>query len=295
MPKNVKLTNKFNIPQAFVNAVARPTYNKGGAHLSVTQLINSPKIVALTKKYDEEMEQDVNDLLWALMGTAIHEILDRHKDPADISEERLHTEIDGWKLSGAIDLQCPTPDGIVVKDYKTTSVWAVMNEKIEWEYQLNLYAYLVEKVKNIPVTGLAIIAFLKDWREDDVGKKENYPSARVIEIPIALWSFQEREDFIKARISIHSECDFALETAGSLPDCTPTEMWEKPAVWAVKKIGGKRAHSLYDTPEKALGALAELGDAYEMDHRPGERTRCESYCSVNKWCKQYQDYKEQQQ
>lgn len=290
----MKLTNKFNIPKAFVNAVERPTYNKGGAHLSVTQLINSPKIVALSRKHDDEMEQDVNDLLWALLGTAVHEILDRHKDPNDISEERLHTEIDGWKLSGAIDLQCPNPNGITVKDYKTTSVWAVMNEKIEWEYQLNMYAYLVEKVKNIPVTDLAIIAFLKDWKEDDVGKRENYPEARVIEIPITLWSFEEREEFIKARISAHSACDFALETSGSLPDCTKEEMWEKPAVWAIKKIGGKRAHSLYDTPEKAMSALAELGDAYELDHRPGERTRCESYCAVNKWCKQYQEYKEQQ-
>jgi hypothetical protein len=71
-------------------------------------------------------------------------------------------------------------------------------------------------------------------------------------------------------------------------------MWEKPAVWAVKKTGNKRAHSLYDTPEKAMSAVAELGDAYDIEHRPGERTRCESYCAVNQWCKQYQDYKEQQ-
>jgi hypothetical protein len=287
-------TNKFNLPQAFVNALQRPSYNKGGAHLSVTQLINSPKIVALSKKYDDVMEQDLSSLTWALIGTAFHEIMERFKDPNDISEERLHTEIDGWKLSGAIDLQCPNPNGITVKDYKTTSVWAVMNEKIEWEYQLNLYAYLVEKVKNIPVTDLAIIAFLKDWKEDDLANKENYPQAQVVEIPITLWSFQEREEFIKARISAHSACDFALETDGDLPDCTKDEMWEKPAVWAIRKIGGKRATSLHDTPEKAMGALAELGDAYELDHRPGKRTRCESYCSVNKWCKQYQEYKEQQ-
>jgi len=50
----MKLTNKFNIPQTFVNVLDRPTYSKGKANLSVTQLINSPKIVALTKKFDEE-------------------------------------------------------------------------------------------------------------------------------------------------------------------------------------------------------------------------------------------------
>jgi hypothetical protein len=43
----MKLTNKFNIPQTFVNVLERPTYSKGKANLSVTQLINSPKIVAL--------------------------------------------------------------------------------------------------------------------------------------------------------------------------------------------------------------------------------------------------------
>ena len=58
----MKLTNKFNIPQTFVNVLKRPTYSKGKANLSVTQLINSPKIVALTKKFDDQIEQDVADI-----------------------------------------------------------------------------------------------------------------------------------------------------------------------------------------------------------------------------------------
>ena len=48
----MKLTNKYNIPQTFMNVLDRPTYSKGKAHLSVTQLLNSPKIVALTKKFE---------------------------------------------------------------------------------------------------------------------------------------------------------------------------------------------------------------------------------------------------
>ena len=89
---------------------------------------------------------------------------------------------------------------------------------------------------------------------------------------------------------MHSECDFAMETDGNLPDCTPEEMWEKPAVWAVTKIGGKRAHSLYETAEQAIAACTELGDKYEVIERKGERTRCESYCPVSTWCNQYQTY-----
>ena len=133
----MKLTNKFNIPQTFVNVLERPTYSKGKANLSVTQLINSPKIVALTKKFDEEIEQDVADMVWSLFGSAVHNILEHGKDENHVVEQRIHAELDGWNISGAVDLQLLQKAGIAIKDYKTTSVWAVMNEKIEWEYQLN--------------------------------------------------------------------------------------------------------------------------------------------------------------
>jgi hypothetical protein len=78
-----------------------------------------------------------------------------------------------------------------------------------------------------------------------------------------------------------------------LPDCTPDEMWEKPAVWAIRKVGGVRAKSLHSTEEEAVGILEELGKGYEMEHRPGERTRCENFCQVNTYCQQYRDYQEE--
>ena len=290
----MKLTNKFNIPQTFVNVLERPTYSKGKANLSVTQLINSPKIVALTKKFDEEIEQDVADMVWSLFGSAVHNILEHGKDENHVVEQRIHAELDGWNISGAVDLQLLQKAGIAIKDYKTTSVWAVMNEKIEWEYQLNIYAWLVEHVKKIPVTDLGIVAILRDWKAREVETKEGYPEAPIKEVPITLWTMAEREAFIKARISAHSACEFALETDGDLPDCTPEEMWEKPAVWAVMKIGGKRAHSLYETAELAIAAYTELGDKYEVIERKGERTRCASYCPVSTWCNQYQTYLKEQ-
>lgn len=290
----MKLTNKFNIPQTFVNVLKRPTYSKGKANLSVTQLINSPKIVALTKKFDDQIEQDVADMVWSLFGSAVHNILEHGKDENHVVEQRIHAELEGWNISGAVDLQLIQKDGISIKDYKTTSVWAVMNEKIEWEYQLNIYAWLVEHVKKIPVTDLGIVAILRDWKAREVETKEGYPEAPIKEVPITLWTMAEREEFIKARISAHSECEFALETDGDLPDCTSEEMWEKPAVWAVMKIGGKRAHSLYETAELAIASCTELGDKYEVIERKGERTRCASYCPVSTWCNQYQTYLKEQ-
>jgi hypothetical protein len=290
----MKLTNKYNIPQTFMNVLDRPTYSKGKAHLSVTQLLNSPKIVALTKKFEDEIEQDASDMVWSIFGSAVHNILEHGKDENHIVEQRIHKNYEGWDISGAIDLQIVNPEGIDVKDYKTTSAWAVMNEKIDWEVQLNIYAGLVEDVKKIPVTSVGIVAIIRDWNRRDAATRENYPEAPIKEIPIRLWDKEERDLFISKRIAIHSACDFAMETDGDLPDCTPEEMWEKQTVWAVRKIGNKRAHSLYDSEELAVSALAELGDKYEMEVRKGERTRCANFCPVSTWCTQYKTYLEEQ-
>jgi len=286
----MKITNKFNIPQTIINILDRPTYSKGKANLSVTQLLNSPKIVALTKKFEDEIEQDASDMVWSIFGSAVHNILEHGKDDNHIVEQRIHKEYDGWHISGAIDLQVVNENGIDVKDYKTTTVWAVMNEKIEWEVQLNIYAGLVEDVKKIPVTSVGIVAIIRDWNRRESTTREGYPEAPIKEIPIRLWSKEERDQYISKRIALHSACDFAIETDGSLPDCTPDEMWEKPTTYAIKKVGNKRAFKVYETEKDALDAIADMEKTYEIEVRPGERTRCTNFCPVSQYCEQYRDY-----
>jgi len=290
----MKITNKFNIPQTFLNVLDRPTYSKGGANISATQLLNSPKIVALTKKYDDEIEQDASEMVWSIIGTAIHGVLEHGRDENHIVEQRLHADVDGWHISGAVDLQIINDGKVDIRDYKTTSVWSVMNHKIEWEWQLNIYAWLVEHATEKPVNSLGIVAILRDWKSREVGTKEGYPESPITEVEIPLWDYAEREAFIKERIKLHSAAEFAMETDGELGDCTPQEMWEKPTKWAVMKIGGVRAKGVYDTEDQAGAALEELGNGHEIQVRPGERTRCSGFCPVSKWCKQYQDYLKEQ-
>jgi hypothetical protein len=286
----MKITNKFNIPQTFINILDRPTYSKGKANLSVTQLLNSPKIVALTKKFEDQIEQDASDMVWSIFGSAVHNILEHGKDENHIVEQRIHKEYDGWHISGAIDLQVVNENGIDVKDYKTTTVWAVMNEKIEWEVQLNIYAGLVEDVKKTPVTSVGIVAIIRDWSRRESTTREGYPEAPIKEIPIRLWSKEERDQYISKRIALHSACDFAIETDGTLPDCTPDEMWEKQTTYAIKKVGNKRAFKVYETEKDALDAIADMEKTYEIEVRPGERTRCANFCPVSQYCEQYRDY-----
>lgn len=282
----MRITNNHNLPASVLNALHRPTYTKGNAHISCTELLNSPRIVQLKRKHWEDIEQDASEMVWQLFGSAIHHILEHGKGENHIIEERLFAEFSGWVLSGAIDLQTVTPDGIEISDYKTCGSYSVVNEKADWTYQLNIYAHLVETVKKIPVTGLSIVAIVRDWTARDT-KREGYPQAPIVTIPIKLWSREERETFIQSRLSAHSSAMFEAETDGALPECTPEEMWEKPAVWAVKKEGGVRAKSLHSSKEEAELACAK---GYTVEHRPGERTRCKSYCQVSKFCNQYQTY-----
>jgi hypothetical protein len=288
----MKLTNKYALPESIINVLRRPEYSKGKAHLSVTQLLNSPKIVALTQKHWNELEQDAADMVWSLFGTAIHKVLEHGKDENHVVEQRLHAEIDGWNISGAIDLQIVNENGVDIRDYKTTSAWAVMNEKIEWEHQLNMYAYLVERVKKVPVTSVGIVAIIRDWSRRDAAAKEDYPQAPIKEIPIKLWPFEEREAFVMERIHKHAECEFAIETEDDLPECTPQEMWEKPTTWAIKKEGGVRAKSVHQSEAEAQAALESLGKGYAIEVRPGSRTRCETFCPVSAYCQQYKTYME---
>lgn len=286
----MKLTNKHGLPESIVNALRRPEYTKGKAHLSVTQLINSPKVVALSKKFQDELEQDVSEMVWSLFGSAIHKVLEHGKDQNHIVEQRLHSEVDGYRVSGAIDLQIVSDAGRAIRDYKTCSVWSVMNSKIEWEQQLNCYAWLVEKVTGASVTDLGIVAIIRDWNRRDAAKNEAYPPAPIKELPIPLWPMEQREQYIQSRVHAHAEAEFAIESEGDVPACTPEEMWEKPTTYALKKKGGVRALKVYLSQEEAEQALDPK--TQEIEVRPGSRTRCESFCPVNHRCQQWRDYQE---
>jgi len=285
------ITNKFNLPETFLNIMHRPAYSKGKAHLSATELITAPRLVQLRKAHMDEIESDVSENVWSIFGTAIHGILEHGKAENHIVEERIHTTLDGWRISGAIDLQIINADGsVTINDYKTTGAWAVMNEKIDWEYQLNIYAWLVEKVKQVPVRNVEIVAIIRDWSRRDAENRQGYPDAPIKVIPVNLWPFEDREQFILEQIKAHSNAEMSMEMEEELPLCTPADMWEKPTSYAVMKEGNKRATSVHATEEEAQQALTTVKGKADIVIRPGERTRCETFCSVNKFCSQYQTY-----
>jgi len=281
----MKLTNKFGLPEPVVKALTRNEYSRGDSNRSITQLIDSPRVRILRQENWGEMEEDVSEKMWAVLGSAAHKMFEETADENHVSEERLFAEIDGWVISGAIDVQKIEPDGITIMDYKTTSVWSVIMGKSDWEKQLNCYASLVRRVKQVPVKGLKIIAILRDWRSRDAEDKPDYPRAPIVEIDVPMWTESKQDQYLEERVALHQSAEFQRLTGSELPECSEEERWTKASVWALKKKGNKRAVKLYSNE---MEAKADMQDGMEIEHRPGESTRCAAnWCRVNAWCSQY--------
>ena len=214
----MKLTNKHGLPETFINVIQRPTYSRGSSEISVTEILSPPQLVLLRRRHADDIEVDAADQVWSLFGSAVHNILQHGKDDHHVVEERLFTTFESWRISGAIDLQTFQPDGsIVISDYKVTSAWAVQQQKTEWVDQLNLYAWLIERTKALPVTGLKIIGIVRDWSRREAALKDTYPQAPIVTIDIPLWDAETREQFVKDRLRLHNEANFSAVSGPQHP------------------------------------------------------------------------------
>jgi len=288
----LKITNKFNLPETLVALASRDYYTKGQADYSVTEIISPPRVQRLRKQHYHEMEQDVADMLWMLLGTALHVVAERSEIVGHTNEERLMVGIGDVMLSGAIDLQKDDEDGITVIDYKFTSVWSLLNDKPEWEYQQNIYKYLVERVKRKPVKSLRICAMLRDWSRMEASVKPDYPQAPIQMVDIPMWDYADIEKFIEKRIELHQDSKVNADWNEELPLCTDEERWMRTTKYAVKKEGRKTAVRVFDTEEEAQELLKEMPEKDKgfIEIRKGESVRCTgNFCGVSQWCTQYQN------
>ena len=287
----MKITNKFNVPETLVALASRDYYSKGKSDYSVTEIISPPRIQRLRRKHHEEIEQDVSDMLWMLLGTALHVVAERSEVAGHTNEERLSVGVDDIILSGAIDLQKNDEDGTVITDYKFTSAWALMNDKPEWEQQQNIYKYLVERVKRTQVKKLEICALIRDWSRREAMVKPSYPQAPIQIINIPMWTHDRTEAFIKERVEMHRDSKVKADWDEELPLCTEEDRWIRETKYAVKKEGRKTAVRVLDSEQEAKDLLATMTDKDKgfIEIRKGEAVRCTgNFCGVAQWCTQYQ-------
>ena len=152
----MKLTNKTKLPQVFVNLVQRLVYSRGDSVISISDVKDAPQKFVLKRKFDKFLVEDVADRFYAVLGSLMHNVLETgiDEDENTITEERLFQEVNGWKVSGAIDVQIIEEDGVTLQDYKFVGVFSVIlgeQPKPDWVKQLNCYAYLIRKAKGLKV------------------------------------------------------------------------------------------------------------------------------------------------
>lgn len=285
----MKITNEQGLPAPLVALLARDFYTKGASQYSVTELMSPPKIRRMREQYDDEIEIDVTKLIASQLGTFMHAKLEGKAIEGYTNEERIFHSIDGITISGAIDLQEHTENGVIIIDYKFVKAWSVMQalarNKDEWDIQLNIYKWLVETVKKQKVCGLKICAIIKDYSPH--ATQENYPEAEAVMIDIPMWDSVTTETYVRQRLDMHRVAKQAQEFGEEIQPCTDEERWMSETIYAVKREGRKTAIRVFKSIEEAT-ELAEKEKGY-VEERKGEYKRCTGdFCGVSKWCKQYQ-------
>lgn len=283
----MKINNKLNLPQPFVDAVTRE-YEYKDKQYSVTTILKDVREILLTRRHQNEIEQDVADMIWLILGTATHSVLENSKeDDAEFKEEHFVEEVqDGYKLSGQADLY--NAETKTVTDYKTCSVWKVIyDDWDDYKKQLLMYAWAFRKM-GFEVNKGQIVSIIKDHSKTKAKVDNNYPQYPVHKKVFEFTEndYEEIEEFIKNKFNEIEQ--FENTPDDELPLCSEEARWNDGDKYAVKKKGNKRALRVYNTLEEAEEHLKQ-DDSLELEIRKGEDKKCLEYCSCCQFCKHWQE------
>jgi hypothetical protein len=292
----MKVTNKHGVPDTLYALANRQFYSKGKSDYSVTEIMSPPRIQRLRARHQNELESDVADMLWSLLGSALHVVAERSEVPGHVNEERLYIDVDGVTLSGQIDLQKIDGKFVEIIDYKFTSAWALRQDKIEWAQQQNIYGWLVHKTKGLEVRKLSICALVRDWSRREAQRNPDYPQAPIQMVDIPVWDMAFTEVYVNDRIRKHRDAKVAADWEDELPTCDEEERWVRETKYAIMKKDRKSAVKLFDAVTEAEALLATLDDKHYIEVRKGEPIRCvNNFCGVNQWCSQFKQYQQEQE
>lgn len=285
-------TNKNNLPQYLVDWLIHDSYdyNQDPLTLSATTLMKPVRAYWLTARHGDKLEIDVSELVAARLGSAIHDSIERVETDNVFKEERVKktVEIDGvtFTISGKYDILTLEGTKWILRDIKTTSVWAYIYGGKDEDYrkQLSIYRWLLHGEKEVePVAYIDMI--FTDWQSMKAKTEDNYPPQRIHPgYRIELLSLEETEAYIRDRLSNFYK--YKDVTDSSLPNCSKEELWASEDTYAVMKPDAKRATKVCDSKQEAEAYMVEKKIKGFVDFRPGKVKRC-NYCSAAPFCSQY--------
>lgn len=269
-----------------------------GIDFSVTSLLKSAREFQLVRRNKESLpERPLDNRLSTFLGHAVHKAVEESLRNNDdyLVEYRMEfdEEVNGktYKVAGTCDMYDKKTKRLI--DHKTTTTFIYGNEvKKEWVEQLNIYAHLLRRL-GFPVEQLTINCVYKDWRPTANRYQEDYPDLPVLEFNFDPWPEDTAQKFYEEKLAEHVK---AMELADAeLPLCEVEYMWEKPSTYAVYKPGSARAIRLLPTRKDAEQYIKHKSlTGCQVEHRVGERTKCEKYCLAAPFCTQFQEWKNAQ-
>jgi len=283
------ITNKLNMPDAFVKAIQNSRHNADKC-LSATTLLKGTKEIILTDRHFDEITIDASDEVWAVFGTAVHEVLEHQEDDA-FKEEAFSVELPGcaeWKITGKVDRYDMKNE--TIEDWKTASVWKVIYKDFEdWRTQGLIYAWLLRE-SGLNVRHIRFVALLKDFSKTEAKRNPDYPQA-----PVYIYEFDVNDNELegvkmRAELKLCSVIENLHKEDDEIEPCTPEERWATPTKWAVMKEGRKTAVKVCTTEEEAQDFIEDLEkekDKHFIEERKGQNKKCSDYCPCAEFCSYY--------
>ena len=303
----VEFTNNHGVPfETAIFAGFHSTLYSGGAprvgKLSTTTLIGPLRKAIYGMLQPESTEpQDVNFLLASAKGTAMHQGMTNALTAYGsgyVCEQRIETEVDGWKISGEFDILTPDKQ---IKDLKFVSNYNLkklqedmlilqpgmsLEEMYEqtptyfkYQAQLSVYYYLLNDPEVKPY---ASILFMLN-NGSDMGKFKVDS-----EVTFPLWPREATQEFIENRVAIIKQ----HLADGTLPLCSDSERGFSPAEYKLQRVSPTNGQlttvrgSKFDNYTKFrefVVAKGKLGDVEQITE--AKYTLC-NYCNYSSICTQ---------
>ena len=303
----VEFTNNHGVPfETAIFAAYHSTLYSGGAprvgKLSTTTLIGPLRKAIYGMLQPESTEpQDVNFLLASAKGTAMHQGMTNALTAYNsgyVCEQRIETEVDGWKISGEFDILTPDKQ---IKDLKFVSNYNLkklqedmlilqpgmsLEEMYEqtptyfkYQAQLSVYYYLLNDPEVKPYA--SIIFMINNG--SDMGKFKVDS-----EVTFPLWPREATQEFIENRVAIIKR----HLADGTLPLCSDAERGFSPAEYKLQRVSPTNGQlttvrgSKFDNYTKFrefVVAKGKLGDVEQIQE--AKYTLC-NYCNYSSICTQ---------
>ena len=303
----VEFTNNHGVPfETAIFAGYHSTLYSGGAprvgKLSTTTLIGPLRKAIYGMLQPESTEpQDVNFLLASAKGTAMHQGMTNALTAYGsgyVCEQRIETEVDGWKISGEFDILTPDKQ---IKDLKFVSNYNLkklqedmlilqpgmsLEEMYEqtptyfkYQAQLSVYYYLLNDPEVKPYA--SIIFMINNG--SDMGKFKVDS-----EVTFPIWPREATQEFIENRVAIIKQ----HLADGTLPLCSDAERGFSPAEYKLQRVSPTNGQlstvrgSKFDNYTKFREFIIKSGKPGDVEQiTEAKHTLC-NYCNYSSICTQ---------